>query len=170
MEIRWDEPDNVAKRRRFGQQVLIATEHITELHAISIRKPAGTNHMAFHIDDSLAVGKDWSDMHAISVLDGEGCNRLKRGLSCACRRKIEAQRLALFIRLNALDGDVVKSSGNGRSTSIVQHLRQGRTTLKFIDGRSLDHAIDRDLRPRWRYQQRVASLQTLIVHAFAVQQ
>ena|ERR1700733_9533156 len=105
-------------------------------------------------------------MNPVSVENWENSDRLTRlGRPARCRQ-VETYSLALVIRVNAFDFNVAQFRCHGGATRIVKHRGQRGTTLELIDGGPLYRAIDRNLRPRWGHQQRVAGLHAILaLHA-----
>ena len=71
MQIGRHQAHDLRAIRGFGQQVLIAAQHIVQAHAIAIRDSAGARDVAFDINHALAVGQDGGDADAIAIFDGE---------------------------------------------------------------------------------------------------
>ncbi len=109
-------------------------------------------------------------MNTIAILHSEGGNLGLNRLGRVGWLGLQGYRLALLVGVDAFNRDVVQCRRDGGSAGVVQHVFQCRASFKFINRRPLDHAEDGNLRASGRDQQRIAGLQTLVIHAHAVQQ
>src|SRR5271156_280921 len=127
--------------------------------------------MALQVDDPLAIGQDWFDANAISILYLERIDRISISLRTLLAGKIQRDRLALAVGIDALDDDVAERSCNGKATSVIQERGQ-RCFAGFhlVNRGPLDRTVDRYLRTGRRDQQRVSAFKMPTSMANAVQQ
>src|ERR1700722_2974624 len=170
MKIGGYEANDVALRRGLRQQVLVRMNDVGQLHAIPVGKFARPGYVAFYVDGALAIRQDRCHMDAVTILNGEGCNLGQSSLRRVCGSRLQAHRLALFVGINAIDGDVVERGGYGDSAGVIENFLQRFVSFELINCRSLDHAEDGHLRAGWRNKQRVASLQAFVIHTLAVKE
>src|ERR1700730_13663635 len=102
--------DNLSMRSGLGEHIPIAVQHVTQVHTIPVRETARTYDVAFQIDGTLAVRKNWFDTDSVSVLHLKGSNDVPIGLRAWLTINVRRRcyRLAMTVGVNALDSDMAE--------------------------------------------------------------
>src|SRR5579862_3748373 len=112
MKIRRIEANNFGVfSGRLGQQVLIGTEYVGDLHIRMVGVASWTDDVPFEINGVFVVSGDGENSDFVAVLDIEGFEFLRDVRLIRSVADIEGQHGALFVSDETLHFDVAQSGG-----------------------------------------------------------